>query len=200
MAPGPHHQPCSSTPPVQPPPSLRYARPAPACHRWDLILPHQLHHAPRIQYGVKARRIQTYPRVPSRAPRAQTRRFDPTCSDAIPVNRKCSFVVTLCRRKLGFGKGRRCLRVGDEVERLGGVEAAVPHALVEEVADRFEISGLACCVDQVIVGGGGHIKERVRVVKKRVMAVGIERELWGLCMWELSEKRHFLGFYNRYGD
>jgi hypothetical protein len=61
-----------------------------------------------------------------------------------------------------YGQGG--LRVGDEVERLGGVEATVLHALVEEVANRFEISGPACSVDQVvIVGGGGHIRERVKV-------------------------------------
>lgn len=61
-----------------------------------------------------------------------------------------------------YGQGG--LIVGDEVERLGGVEATVPHALVEEVAERFEVSGPACGVDQVVVvGGGGHIREWVRV-------------------------------------
>ena len=39
------------------------------------------------------------------------------------------------------------------------------------MTDRFEISGPACSVDQVVVGGGGHIREWVKV---RVRVYGCE--------------------------
>lgn len=62
-----------------------------------------------------------------------------------------------------YGKGGHVI-VGDELEGVGGVEATVLHALVEEVAERVKVSVTAGGDDEVVViGRCGYIRKWLRV-------------------------------------
>lgn len=73
-------------------------------------------------------------------------------------------------------EGERRLGAGDETEGFGGGEAAVFHALVEEVAEGFEVPGTTRGVNElVVVGGSGLVGKWVWVwIRVRYRVLGGE--------------------------